>query len=71
MFHLFALFLYIEAENLLWVILGFCFLFVCLFVFQTNRAAHWILLRLETFYIAAPALWGWEQVEGSVSGIWN
>lgn len=28
MFHLFALFLYIEAENLLWVILGFC-LFVC------------------------------------------
>lgn len=66
MFHLFALFLYIEAENLLWVILGFC-----LFVFQTNRAACWILLRLETFYAAAPALWGWEQVEGSVSGIWN
>lgn len=58
MFHLFALFLYIEAENLLWGF--FRGLFVCLFIFQTNRAAHWILLRLETFYIAAPASCGWE-----------
>lgn len=70
MFHLFALVLYIEAESLLWGFFG-GFLFFCLFIYQTNRAAHWILLRLETFYIAALALWGWEQVEGSVSGIWN
>lgn len=32
MFHLFALVLYIEAENLLWGFFGgFLFLFVCLF----------------------------------------
>lgn len=70
MFHLFALFLYIEAENLLWgffILLGF----VLLFIFQTNRAAHRVLLRWETFCIAALASWGWEQVESSVSGIWN